>query len=41
LVKNITQQSLDVRRLVGYMPEEDCLPPDLSAIQKDPPEDRD
>ncbi|MEU8265964.1 ABC transporter ATP-binding protein [Sphaerisporangium sp. NPDC049002] len=26
-------QSLDIRRAVGYMPEHDCLPPDVSATE--------
>ncbi|MFC4535132.1 ABC transporter ATP-binding protein [Sphaerisporangium dianthi] len=26
-------QSLDIRRVVGYMPEHDCLPPDMSATE--------
>ena len=28
---DIEQASQDIRRLVGYMPEHDCLPPDVSA----------
>ncbi|WP_424529084.1 ABC transporter ATP-binding protein [Sphaerisporangium viridialbum] len=26
-------QALDIRRAVGYMPEHDCLPPDMSATE--------
>ncbi|GGK77634.1 ABC transporter ATP-binding protein [Sphaerisporangium melleum] len=26
-------QALDIRRVVGYMPEHDCLPPDMSATE--------
>ncbi len=26
-------QGLDIRRIVGYMPESDCLPPDVSATE--------
>ena len=28
---DIEQESQEIRRLVGYMPEHDCLPPDVSA----------
>ena len=28
---DIATQSAEIRRLVGYMPEHDCLPPDVSA----------
>ena len=28
---DIARQSAEIRRLVGYMPEHDCLPPDVSA----------
>ncbi|MEV7967754.1 ABC transporter ATP-binding protein [Sphaerisporangium sp. NPDC088356] len=28
-----TTQALDIRRAVGYMPEHDCLPPDMSATE--------
>ena len=28
---DIEHESQDIRRLVGYMPEHDCLPPDVSA----------
>ena len=28
---DIEHQSQEIRRLVGYMPEHDCLPPDVSA----------
>jgi ABC-2 type transport system ATP-binding protein len=28
----VSRQSLEIRRLVGYMPEDDCLPPDMSAL---------
>jgi len=29
---DVGQQGLEIRRRVGYMPEEDCLPPELSAL---------
>jgi len=29
---DVTHQSLELRRRVGYMPEDDCLPPELSAL---------
>ncbi|GAA3841959.1 ABC transporter ATP-binding protein [Sphaerisporangium flaviroseum] len=30
---NPATQALDIRRAVGYMPEHDCLPPDVSATE--------
>ena len=29
--RDVVSQGLDIRQFVGYMPEHDCLPPDLSA----------
>lgn len=29
---DIAEQSRELRRFVGYMPEDDCLPPDISAM---------
>ena len=29
---DIEQESQEIRRLVGYMPEHDCLPPDIRAM---------
>jgi ABC-2 type transport system ATP-binding protein len=29
---DVAQKSLELRRFVGYMPEDDCLPPDMSAL---------
>lgn len=28
----IDRSAIDIRRLVGYMPEDDCLPPEMSAL---------
>ncbi|GAA3120706.1 ABC transporter ATP-binding protein [Planomonospora alba] len=30
---DVTTQGAEIRRAVGYMPEHDCLPPDLSATE--------
>ncbi len=30
---DVAQQGLAIRQLVGYMPEHDCLPPDISATE--------
>ncbi|MEU8246977.1 ABC transporter ATP-binding protein [Nonomuraea sp. NPDC048916] len=30
---DVTTQGAEIRRLVGYMPEHDCLPPDVSATE--------
>ncbi|MBG0813605.1 ABC transporter ATP-binding protein [Planomonospora sp. ID82291] len=30
---DVTAQGAEIRRVVGYMPEHDCLPPDLSATE--------
>ena len=30
---DIATQGQEIRRLVGYMPEHDCLPPDVSASE--------
>jgi ABC-2 type transport system ATP-binding protein len=30
---DVTTQGSEIRRVVGYMPEHDCLPPDLSATE--------
>lgn len=30
---NVNTQGRDIRSIVGYMPEHDCLPPDLSATE--------
>ncbi|GAA3528856.1 ABC transporter ATP-binding protein [Nonomuraea rosea] len=30
---DVTAQGADIRRLVGYMPEHECLPPDVSATE--------
>lgn len=30
---DVTKQGTEIRQLVGYMPEHDCLPPDVSATE--------
>jgi ABC-2 type transport system ATP-binding protein len=30
---DVTRESIDIRRVVGYMPEYDCLPPDVGATE--------
>jgi ABC-2 type transport system ATP-binding protein len=33
LGRDVTHEGTEIRQLVGYLPEHDCLPPDLSATE--------
>jgi ABC-2 type transport system ATP-binding protein len=33
LGRDVTREGTEIRQLVGYLPEHDCLPPDLSATE--------